>query len=203
MLRPLKTVLKDRTVSMETTMRMEVHVHGTAFLCKGVHLSQIEDALRPWLDYLEVDAIAKVQSMEREEPGIQFDPKEQALDMCWTGEVGRSFNHRLKDAFNALGPLTDYASEITVTYYQDNGKEEFQQVFIGPSPEAIHEIRRQCVEEDLIGLMSAHFDKGRVDQVVGIVNQMFDEDWKSRPATDKQTAAAPALSPHPRNRHLH
>ena len=27
-------------------MRMEVHVHGTAFMCKGVHLSQIEDALR-------------------------------------------------------------------------------------------------------------------------------------------------------------
>ena len=85
-------------------MRMEVHVHGTAFLCKGVQISQIEDALRPWLDYLEVDSITKVQSIEREEPGIQFDPKEQALDMCWTGEVGRSFQHRLKEAFTALGP---------------------------------------------------------------------------------------------------
>ena len=184
-------------------MRMEVHVHGTAFLCKGVHLTQVEHALRPWLDYLEVDSIEKVQSLEREEPGIRFDVKEQALDMCWTGEVGRSFHQRLEEAFNALGPLTDYASEVTVTYYQDSGKEEFQQVFIGPSAEAIHEIRRQCVEEDLVGLLSAHFEKVRVDRVVGIVNQMFDEDWKSRPATDKQSAAAPALSPHPRNRHLH
>ena len=26
-------------------MRMEVHVHGTAFLCKGVHLTQVEHAL--------------------------------------------------------------------------------------------------------------------------------------------------------------
>ena len=43
-------------------MRMEVHVHGTAFLCKGVHLSQVEDALRPWLDYLEVDAITTVRA---------------------------------------------------------------------------------------------------------------------------------------------
>ena len=83
------------------------------------------------------------------------------------------------------------------------GKEEFQQVFIGPSAEAIHEIRRQCVEEDLVGLLSAHFDKGRVDQVVGTVNQMFDDEWKSRPASDKEVSAAPALSPHPRNRHLH
>ena len=188
---------------METNMRMEVHVHGTAFLCKGVQISQIEDALRPWLDYLEVDSITKVQSIEREEPGIQFDPKEQALDMCWTGEVGRSFQHRLKEAFTALGPLTDYSSEVTVTCYQDSGKEEFQQVFIGPSAEAIHEIRRQCVEEDLVGLLSAHVDKSRVDQVVGIVNQMFDDEWKSRPASDKEVSAAPALSPHPRNRHLH
>ena len=67
-------------------MRMEVHVHGTAFLCKGVHLTQVEHALRPWLEYLEVDAIAKAHSLEREEPGIRFDAKEQALDICWTGE---------------------------------------------------------------------------------------------------------------------
>ena len=103
-------------------MRMEVHVHGTAFMCKGVHLTQIEHALRPWLDYLEVESIEKVQSLEREEPGIRFDLKEQALDMCWTGEVGRSFQGRLAEAFKALGPLTEYASEITLTTYHDNGK---------------------------------------------------------------------------------
>ena len=114
-------------------MRMEVHVHGTAFLCKGVHLTQVEHALRPWLDYLEVDSIEKVQSLEREEPGIRFDVKEQALDMCWTGEVGRSFQARLTEAFQALGPLTEYASEVTLTCYHDSGKEDFQQIFIGPS----------------------------------------------------------------------
>jgi hypothetical protein len=184
-------------------MRMEVHVHGTAFLCKGVHLTQVEHALRPWLEYLEVDAIAKAQSLEREEPGIRFDAKEQALDMCWTGEVGRSFQHRLKEALEALGPLTEYASEITVTGYHDSGKEEFQQIFIGPSAEAIHEIRRQCVEEDLCALLSPYFDKARVDQVAGVVNQMFDEDWKNRPAAEEQAQSTPVLQPHPRNRHLH
>ena len=184
-------------------MRMEVHVHGTAFLCRGVNLDQVEDALRPWLDYLEVDAIAKVESIEREDPGIRYDAKEQALDICWTGEVGRSFSHRLKDAFRQIGPLTEYASEITVTYYHDNGNEDFQQVFVGPSAEAIHEIRRQCVEEDLVALLSPHFDKARVDRVAGIVNQMFDEDWKNRPPSEEKTVAAPAVTPHPRNRHLH
>ena len=184
-------------------MRMEVHVHGTAFLCKGVHLTQVEHALRPWLDYLEVDALAKAQSLEREEPGIRFDAKEQALDICWTGEVGRSFQHRLKEALQGLGPLTEYASEVTVTYYHDNGKEEFQQLFIGPTEEAIHEIRRQCVEEDLTSMLAPHFDKARVDQVAALVNRMFDESWKNRPPTEEPTAPAPVLQPHPRNRHLH
>jgi hypothetical protein len=187
----------------EQKMRMEVHVHGTAFLCKGVHLTQVEHALRPWLDYLEVDSIEKVQSLEREEPGIRFDVKEQALDLCWTGEVGRSFQARLTEAFQALGPLTEYASEITLTCYHDSGKEEFQQIFIGPSAEAIHEIRRQCVEEDLSALLSPHFDKVRVDQVANIVNQMFDDEWKRRPVAEEPAVATPALQPHPRNRHLH
>ena len=160
-------------------------------------------ALRPWLDYLEVDAIEKVQSLEREEPGIRFDVKEQALDMCWTGEVGRSFQVRLTEAFHALGPLTEYASEITLTCYHDSGNEEFQQIFIGPSAEAIHEIRRQCVEEDLSALLSPHFDKVRIDQVANMVNQMFDDEWKRRPAVEEKSVATPALQPHPRNRHLH
>ncbi len=184
-------------------MRMEVHVHGTAFLCKGVHLTQIEDALRPWLDYLEIDAIEKAQSLEREEPGMRFDTKEQALDICWTGEVGRSFHHRLKEALQALGPLTEYASEVTVTYYEDSGKEEFQQIFVGPSAEAIHEIRRQCVEEDLTGLLSPHFDKTHVEQVAALVNQMFDEAWQKRSTSEEQTVATPMSQLHPRNRHLH
>ena len=113
------------------------------------------------------------------------------------------FLARVTEAFQALGPLTEYASEVTVTCYQDNGKEEFQQIFIGPSAEAIHEIRRQCVEEDLAALLSPHFDKARVDKVTNIVNQMFDEEWKSRPAAEEQPVATAALQPHPRNRHLH
>jgi hypothetical protein len=182
---------------------MEVHVHGTAFLCQGVQLPQIETAVQSWLDYLEVESIDKAHSLERDEPGIQFDSKEQTLEICWTGTVGRNFHTRLKEAFQALGPLTEYASEITVTYYHENGREEFQQIFIGPSPEAIHEIRRQCTEEDLAALLSLHFAHDKVSQVTGLVNQLFEEAWKNRPAAEKPTALSSGPQPHPRNRHLH
>lgn len=183
-------------------MNMEVHVHGSVFLCQGVQLAQIENALRPWLDYLAIESIDKVQSLEREEPGIHFDPKEQALDICWTGEVGRGFRNRISEAFQVLGPLSEYASEITVTYYHDNGQEEFQQIFVGPTAEAIHEMRRQCVEEDVAAVLAPHFGKDKVGQVTALVNQLFDEDWKSRPVSQEASAAAMPL-PHPRNRHLH
>ena len=58
-------------------MRTEVHVHGSIFVCKGVRPSQVDQALRPWLDYLDVDTIADAHSLEREEPGLSFDPKER------------------------------------------------------------------------------------------------------------------------------
>jgi hypothetical protein len=55
----------------------------------------------------------------------------------------------------------------------------------------------------LASLLSPHFDKAKVDQVTAMVNQMFDADWKNRPAVEEQTVSAPVLQPHPRNRHLH
>jgi hypothetical protein len=185
-------------------MQMEVHVHGTAFLCKGVHPSQVDEALREWLDYLEVETIAKAHSIEREETGIRFDSKEQTLEICWTGMVGRSFQNHLKETFRVLGSLTEHASEITVTYYHDNGKEEFQQIFIGPTPETIHEIRRQCIEEDLLALLAPHFSADKVTEVTALVNRLFKEDLRNHLATEEeQTALSSNFQPHSRNRHLH
>ena len=184
-------------------MRMEVHIHGSAFFCKGVRLAQIQQALRPWLDYLDVDTIAEAVSIEREEPGIVFDTRERALNICWTGEVGRSFQSRLVEAFENLGPLTEYASEIEVTYYPENSDDEFHQMFVGPSAEAINEFRRQCVTEDVSNLLSRSLGKQDIEQVVALINHLFDQDLASkRPpvATDQGSTVIPL---HPRNRHLH
>jgi len=104
------------------------------FSVQSVRLAQIELALRPWLDYVDADHIADAKSLEREEPGIVFDARERVVSICWTGDVGRSFHNKLTEACNSLGPLTEYASEVEVTYYPDSGEDEFHQFFIGPSP---------------------------------------------------------------------
>jgi phenylpyruvate tautomerase PptA (4-oxalocrotonate tautomerase family) len=182
---------------------MEVHVHGNIFLSRGVRLSQVEHALRPWLDYLDVDSLSEAHSIEREEPGIAYDPREHTVNICWTGEVGRSFHNRLAEAFQNIGPLTEYASEIEVTYYPENGEDEFFQMFVGPTPEAIHEFRRQCVIEDVTNLLSRHLGKADVDQVAALVNQLFDQDWAARKIAGETGASSTVIPLHPRNKHLH
>lgn len=184
-------------------MRMEVHVHGSIFLCKGVRLTQVEQALKPWLEYLDVDKIADAASLEREEPGIAFDTRERVVNICWTGEVGRSFHNRLTEAFHTIGTLTEYASEVEVTYYPEHSEDEFYQMFIGPSPEAIHEFRRQCVVEDLAGLLARHLGKNEVDQVASLVSQMFDNIQPEKRTASTETPSSTVIPLHPRNRHLH
>ena len=185
-------------------MRTEVHVHGSIFLCKGVRPSQVDQAMRPWLDYLDVDTIGDAHSLEREEPGLAFDPKERVVNLCWTGEVGRSFQSRLTEAFHNLGPLTEYASEVEVTYYPEGGEDEFYQMFVGPTPEAIHDFRRQCVVEDVSSLLSRHLGKPETEQVAALINQLFDASGATRTEAGQENGATSTVIPlHPRNKHLH
>ena len=182
-------------------MRTEVHVHGSIFLCKGVRLKQVEQALRPWLEYLDVDTLADAHSLEREEPGIVFDAQERTINICWTGEVGRNFQDKLAAAVQNIGPLTEYASEVEVTYYPDHGDDEFFQVFVGPTPEAIHEFRRQCVTEDISNLLSRHLSKDDIEQVIALVNQLFDRDLAVRRSSASPEQGSTVIPLHPRNRH--
>jgi hypothetical protein len=185
-------------------MRTEVHVHGSVFLCKGVRPSQLDQAMRPWLDYLDVDTIGDAHSLEREEPGITYDSKERVVNICWTGEVGRSFQSRLTEAFHNIGPLTEYASEIEVNYYPEGGEDEFYQMFVGPSPEAIHEFRRQCVVEDVSNLLSRHLGKAETDQVAALINQLFDASGVMNAEAGRDSTDGSTVIPlHPRNKHLH
>ena len=185
-------------------MRTEVHVHGNLRFLKGVTTAQVESGLRPWLSYLDIDSVEEARSLEQEEPGIAFDTGARELTICWTGEVGRNFHAQLTEALNNLGPLTEYASEIEVTYYPENGEDEFFQMFVGPTQEAIHEFRRQCVAEDVSALLARHLGKAEVEQVTALVNQLFDQDWATRKITGEHSTSSSTVIPlHPRNKHLH
>lgn len=187
-------------------MRIEVHVHGSLYLCKGVSLAQVESGLRKWLEYLDAENISEVRSLEQSEPGISFDRANRIVDVCWTGEVGRSFRRTLEETLADIGPLTEHASEIELTYYHEDGRDEYQLLFVGPSPEAIHQAQRHRMVEDVAGLLSRHFDQQSVAQVTAVVNDLFDRDMAEKaaqaPDTHVDTESAGSLV-HFRRKHLH
>ena len=162
-------------------MRIEVHVHGSLYLRKGTTKAQLEAGLRQWLDYLDVENTDEIVSLEPSEPGVAYDQSARVLDVCWTGEVGRSFQRTLQETLYAMGPLLENASEIELTFYHQDGRDEYQLIFAGPSAEAIHQAQRRRMVEDVTGLLSRHFSAADVARAEALVNELFDKDWANRP----------------------
>jgi hypothetical protein len=179
-------------------MRTEVHVHGNIPLRAGVTQAQVEAALKPWLEYIDEDSIADARSVYEDEPGIVFDGRERLLELCWTGDVGRGFREAVETALQGLNPLTERAAEIEVTYYHDDGQDEYAIVFVGPTAEAIHEAQRQAMIEDVSATLSRQFGESEIGEVVALLNQLF---ARTAPGVGRATqVTSPASSPSNRRR---
>jgi hypothetical protein len=154
-------------------MRTEVHVHGNIPMRSGVTQVQVEAALRPWLEYIDEDSLADARSVYEDEPGISFDGKQRLLEICWTGDVGRTFREHVEPALQGLNDLTERAAEVEITYYHDDGQDEFGVVFVGPTPEAIHEAQRQAMIEDVSSILTRQFGDSEIGEVVALLNQLY------------------------------
>jgi len=184
-------------------MRIEVHIHADIPIIEGVSRRQVEQALTPWLEYLDAEGIADVKSIEPEEPGIRYDEKEMLLTVCWTGEIGRSFHRALDESLDKLGPYCYEAVEVDVTLYHDDGRQESQLLFVGPTAQAIHEAQRRCMVEDVGGILERQFDKAKISEVVTLVNDLFERDWKEKAAQPKKPERAFETYTRPNRKNLH
>ena len=184
-------------------MRMEVHVHADIPILEGVSKKQIEQALAPWLEYLDAEALADIKSLEPDEPGLKFDEKDLMLLVCWTGEIGRSFDAALESALENLGPFCYEAVEVELTVYHANGEQESRLLFVGPTAHAIHAAQRRCMIEDVAALLARQFGKERVAEVTALVDRLFDEDWKERATEAKKPERAFETATRPSRKHLH
>ncbi|MBI3528183.1 MAG: hypothetical protein HY067_09455 [Betaproteobacteria bacterium] len=185
-------------------MRMEAHIHGTVLLRAGTTTTQIEEALRPWLEYIDEDNMADAKSVHPDEPGLVFDRRRRVLEVCWTGDVGRSFHQTIAGALAALSPFSEEAAAFEVSYYLEDGKDEFSLVFVGPTQDAIFEAQRGLMIEDVRSLLSRQFSDPEIAQVVALVNQLFERNVKSG-TSNTQTSTGPSEPmPMPAGRkHLH
>ena len=109
----------------------------------------------------------------------------------------------LDAALENLGPYCYEAVEVDLTVYHENGEQESKLLFVGPTPQAIHEAQRRCMLEDVAAILARQFDKPQVAEVTALVNDLFDRDWKDKAAQQKKPERAFENYTRPSRKNLH
>lgn len=168
----------------------EIHVHGEVLLKPEVTYSQLQEALRPMWSYTgERSLESAATSHYPDEPGILFDATEHRLRMCWTVTGDTDFRHHLDEMCMALNELTDAAAPIEVSFYdaeydeiedEEEGeavqsRDDFVMLFVGPHPQAILQVQRDMLINDVVQLMERHFDASELEPVVKAIDGLFEQ----------------------------
>ena len=169
----------------------EIHVHGQVLLRADVTYEQLQDALRPLWAYAGARTLKEGESsFYDEEPGIQFNSDEHALQMCWTVRGDDDFRQALDDMCMSLNELAEQGSPIEVTFYdtefdeedapaEAQSRDDFVMMFVGPNPAAIMQVQRDLLVQDVVSLMERHFDGSELSGVVGEIDKLFSERFEA------------------------
>lgn len=173
-------------------MRLEVHLHGYIELCEGVSRKQVETALRPLFDYLDVENMGEILSLEEDQPGFKFNQREFTLEICCTLEIGNSFFPAIEAAMNGLGRLAEQGTAVEVILYHPDGRDEMQLIFIGPTSDAIYDAQRRRMIEDVGTLLRRQFNETAANEVVALVNDLFRRERHKQPMTSMEIEDTPS-----------
>ena len=169
----------------------EIHVHGQVTLRPEVTFDQLQEALKPLWSYAGARSLATGSvSAYEEEPGIQFNPKDAVLQMCWTVSGDEDFRQSLEDMCMGLNELALEGAAIEVTFYdadfdEENGdraqeaRDDFVMLFVGPNPAAIMKVQRDLLVQDVIHMMERHFEASELVGVVSEIDKLFMERFDS------------------------
>jgi hypothetical protein len=184
-------------------MRLEVHLHGYIELCEGVSRKQVETALRPLFDYLDVENMSEILSLEEDQPGFKFNQREFTLEICCTLEIGNSFFAALEGAMNGLGRLAEQGTAVEVILYHPDGRDEMQLIFIGPTPDAIYDAQRRRMIEDVSTLLRRQFSETATNEVTTLVNDLFRRERSKQPVAEEIDEFSSMQTPGSSSRRLH
>jgi hypothetical protein len=165
----------------------EIHVHGDVPLRSDVSFEQIQEALAPLWKYAGAKSLADgATSVYEEEPGIRFEQKEHMLQICWTVAGDEDFRQALDEMCMALNELSEQGAALEVTFYDtdfdeeegdpdEESRDDFLMLFVGPNPAAIMQVQRDLLVEDVVNLMERHFEASELDGVVGEIDKLFSD----------------------------
>ena len=165
----------------------EIHVHGDVPLRSDVNFSQIQEALKPLWAYAGAKSLADgAASSYEEEPGIRFDQKEHVLQVCWTVAGDEDFRQALDEMCMGINELAEQGAAIEVTFYDtdydeeegdpnEESRDDFLMLFVGPNPAAIMQVQRDLLVEDVVNLMERHFEGAELGGVVAEIDKLFSD----------------------------
>jgi hypothetical protein len=165
----------------------EIHVHGDVPLRSDVSFEQIQEALKPLWKYAGARSLADgATSVYEEEPGIRFEQKDHMLQICWTVAGDEDFRQALDEMCMALNELAEQGAALEVTFYDtdfdeeegdpdEESRDDFLMLFVGPNPAAIMQVQRDLLVEDVVNLMERHFDGAELGGVVSEIDRLFSD----------------------------
>jgi len=199
----------------------EIHVHGQVQLRLGVDFAQLQEALKPLSQYDGARSLADgAVSVYEEEPGIQFDPKERLLQMCWTLRGDEDFRQSLDEMCMGLNEIADQGAAIEVTFYdtefdedeadeddeEAESRDDFVMLFVGPTPAAIMQVQRDMLVQDVVNVMERHFDASELAGVVTEIDKLFSDRFDALVSSldfSKRPRGTGGRGGNRRPRHLH
>ena len=166
----------------------EIHVHGDVPLRADVSFDQIQEGLKPLWKYAGAKSLADAAtSAYEEELGIRFEQKDHMLQICWTVSGDEDFRHALDEMCMGVNEIAEQGAAIEVTFYdtefdeeedgdaEDESRDDFVMLFVGPNPAAIMQVQRDILVEDVVNLMERHFDGAELGGVVAEIDKLFGE----------------------------
>ena len=163
----------------------EIHVHGDVPLRPEVSFDELQEALKPLWRYAGARSLAAAAASHYDdEPGIEFDAKEHVLHLCWTVLGDEDFRQALDEMCMGLNDLAETGAPIEVSFYDaefdeedagpdEEARDDFLMLFVGPTPAAIMQAQRDLLVEDVVHLMERHFDGAELGGVVAEIDKLF------------------------------
>ena len=99
-------------------------------------------------------------------------------------EVGGNFFAALEKAMHNMGRLLEQASTVEVIVYHEDGRDENQLIFVGPTSAAIYDAQRRRMAEEISLLLRRHFDESATNEVLALVNSLFRRERKGELSND-------------------
>jgi hypothetical protein len=212
--------LKSQIIMKHDNAPFEIHVHGDIPIKPGIEAQALQEALKPLWHYAGARSLKDGGvSLYEEEPGLQFDAANQVLQMCWTVKGDDDFRMVLDDLCMNLNEVSSAGAQIEVTFYdtdfdedeesrEEDARDDFLVLFVGPDPAAIMQIQRDLLVNDVVHLMERHFDGSELSGVVAEIDKLFGQRFDN--LVSSLDLGKPPRGPGPGNghggrrpRHLH